>query len=88
MKQLDENTYQDEDGSTWRVSAITHDLMPYRLNPESYTQPTLESVEKAIDEIDRNGINKPEDWQWELVRHVVKEMKDTHFIACLAADIS
>jgi len=88
MKQLDENTYQDEDGSIWRVSAITHDLMPYRLNPESYTPPTLESVEKAIDEIDRNGINKPEDWQWELVRHVVKEMKNTHFIACLAADIS
>jgi len=87
MKQLDENTYQDEDGSVWHVSAMTHDLMPYRLNPDTYTPPTLETVEREIDEIDHNGVKKPKDWQWELVRHVVKEMKGTHFIACLAADI-
>jgi len=87
MKQLDENTYQEEDGSIWHVSVTTHDLMLYRLNPESYTPPTLESIEKEIDEIDREGVKKPEDWQWELVRHVVKKMKDTHFIACLAPDI-
>lgn len=87
MNQLDENTYQDKDGSIWHVSVTTHDLMPYRLNPDSYTPPTLESVEKAIDKIDRNGVKKPDDWQWELVRHVVKKMKDTHLIACLAADI-
>jgi len=87
MRQLDENTYQDRDGSIWHVSVTTHDLMPYRLNPDSYTPPTLESIEKAIDKIDRNGVKKPDDWQWELVRHVVKKMKGTHFIACLAPDI-
>jgi len=87
MKQLDENTYQDEDGSIWHVSAATHDLMPYRLNPNAYTSPTLESIEKEIDEIDSNGVKKPEGWRWELVRHVVKKMKSTHFIACLAPDI-
>ena len=58
MKQLDENTYQDKDGSIWHVSVMTHDLMPYRLNPKSYTPPTLESLEKEIDEIDRNGGKK------------------------------
>ena len=88
MKQLDENTYQDKDGSIWHVSVMTHDLMPYWLNPESYTPPTLESLEREIDEIDRNGVKKPDDWKWELVRHVVSKMKGTHFIACLAGDIS
>jgi len=87
MRQLDDETYEDDDGSIWHVSSMTHDLMPYRLNPESYTPPTLESLERGIDEVDRNGVEKPEDWRWEFVRHVVKEMKDTHFIACLAPDI-
>ncbi len=87
MKQLDENTYQDKDGSVWHVSATTHDLMPYRLNPGSFTPPTMESIEREIDKIDRKGVKKPEDWQWELVRHVVKKMKSTHFVACLAEDI-
>ncbi len=88
MKKLDENTYQDDDGSIWHVSMTTHELLPYWLNPESYTPPTLEGIEKAIDEIDRNGVKKPDDWKWKLVRHVVKKMKSTHFIACLAEDIS
>ena len=87
FKQLDEDTYEDEDGSIWRVSSATHDLMPYRMNPDAYTPPTLESVERDIDEIDHNGVEKPVDWRWELVRHVVKRMKDTHFTACLAPDI-
>jgi len=87
MKQLDDETYRDDDGGIWHVSSATHDLMPYRLNPDSYIGPTLESLERDIDEIDRNGVERPEDWQWALVRHVVEKMKDTHFIACLAPDI-
>jgi len=85
MKRLDEDTYQDEDGHIYRVSSVTHDLMPYRVNPEAYTPPTLEDVEREIDEIDREGVRKPEDGQWQLVRHVVKKMKKTHFIACVGA---
>ena len=87
MRQLDNETYEDDDGGIWHVSSTTHDLMPYRLNPDSYTAPTLESLEREIDEIDRNGVEKPEDWRWALVRHVVEKIKDTHFIACLAPDI-
>ncbi len=30
---------------------------------------------------------KPDDWRWEMVRHAVRERKDTHFIACLGPDI-
>lgn len=87
MKQLDEETYEDDDGGIWHVSSATHLLMPFQLNPKSYTPPTLESLERDIDEIDRNGVEKQEDWQWELVRYVVATMKDTHFVACLAPDI-
>jgi len=56
MRQLDDETYEDDDGGIWHVSSTTHDLMPYRLNPDSYTAPTLESLERDIDEIDRNGV--------------------------------
>ena len=87
MKKLDHETYEDEDGSIWRVSSATHELMPFKLNPDVYTDPTMESLEAEIDDIDRNGVPKPDDWQWSMVRHVVKEMKDTHIIACLAPDI-
>jgi hypothetical protein len=87
MRQLDESTYEDHKGNIFRVSSVTHDLMPYRMNPDSYTPPTMESLERDIDEIDSNGVKEPEDWQWELVRHIVTKMKGTHFIACLAGDI-
>ena len=88
MKQIGSAAYEDDDGSVWHVSSMTHDLMPYRLNPASYTPPTLESLERDIEAVDRYGVEKPADWRWEFVRHIVKEMKDTHFIACLAPDIS
>ena len=87
MKQLDEDTYEDEDGNLYRVSSATHDLMPYRMNPKAYTPPTLESLEGEIDQIVRKGVKKPEDDHWDFIRHVVREMKDTHFIACLVGDI-
>jgi len=44
----------------------------------------MESLEREIDEVDRSGVEKPADWQWEMVRHIVGTMKGTHFIACLA----
>ncbi len=87
MKQLDENNYEDSKGNIYRVSSVTHDLLPYRMNPDGYTPPTLESLEKEIYKIDNYGVEKPQNWQWEWVRHIVKKMKGTHFIACLADDI-
>lgn len=87
MRRLDEATYADHDGSIWHVSSLTHDLMPYRLNPESYQPPTMESLERQIDEIDSQGVREIEHWQWEFVEHVVHQKRKTHFIACLAPDI-
>ncbi len=87
MRQFSKDTYEDSNGNIFRVSSVTHDLMPYRMNADAFTPPTLESLEEAIDEIDRNGVKKPDDWKWELIRHVVSKRKGTHFIACLASDV-
>ena len=87
QRQIDEDTYEDKNGSLFRVSSATHNLMPYRMNPEAYVPPTLESLQEEIDKIDREGIPKPDGWQWELVRHVVREVKKTHFIAVLGGGI-
>ena len=86
MKQIDNETYQDERGNIYRVSSVTHDLMPYHMNPEAYTPPTLDSLREEIDRLDSEGVEKPDDWKWKLVRHVVKEKKGTHFIACLTGE--
>ena len=87
MKQLDSETYEDEDGSIWRVSSATHELMPFKLNPDAYTPPTMESLEEAIDQIEQDGVPKPDEWQWSMVRKTVAALEDTHIIACLAPDI-
>ncbi len=86
MRQIDSETYQDENGNIYRVSSVTHDLMPYRPNPEVYTPPTLGSLQQEITKLNSEGVKKPDDWKWELVRHVVKRKKETHFIAVLASD--
>lgn len=88
MKKIDDETYRDDKGNIYRISATTHDLMPYRMNPESYTPPTLESIEEEIDKIDRMGVERPDDSNWEVVRHVVKEKKSTHFIVTSAGDFN
>lgn len=94
MEKLDEETYRDEDGHLYHVSATTHDLMPYKRNTAAYVPPTLESLQEEIDLLDRGGSLEeegfldPDDSRWELVRHAVQEMKDTHFILLLCGDVA
>ena len=88
MEKLDEKTYRDEHGNLYRVSATTHDLMPYKKNTEGYTPPTLEGLQKRIDELDAQPLADPNDSSWELVHHAVKEMKDTHFIMLMCGDLA
>ncbi|MGQ9607748.1 MAG: uroporphyrinogen decarboxylase family protein [bacterium] len=87
MKKLDDETYIDDWGNIYRISAITHDLMPYKRNTEGYKPPTLESIQKQIDNIENEPIGDPNDSAWELVHHAVKEMKSTHFILLLCGDL-
>ena len=87
MEQLDEETYRDEEGNLHRVSATTHDLMPYQRNPEAYVPPTVESLQGEIDALEGTPIGDPNDSSWELVHHAVREMGDTHFIMVMCGDL-
>jgi hypothetical protein len=88
MTKLDEQTYRDEHGHLYRISATTHDLMPLQRNTAAYVPPTLESLQEEIDRLDADPAGDPGDSRWEFVRHAVEEMKDTHFVMLLCGDIA
>ena len=87
MKKLDEETYQDEGGNIFHISATTHALMPYKRNTANYVPPTLESLQEQIDKVDDQPLPDVNDSCWELVHHVVKELKKTHFIMLMCGDL-
>ena len=80
MEQVDNETYRDEKRNLYRVSSVTRDLLPYKMNPAVFKPPTLESIHGELIEIERNGLPEPDESVWEVVRHVVKEKSNTHFI--------
>ncbi len=89
-EKLDHETYRDDAGNLYRVSATTHDLMPYKRVPVTdYEPPGMESIQEQIDAIDGEPDPEPDpnDSTWEFVRHIIAEMKDTHFIALLSGDL-
>ena len=88
MKQIDERTYEDEAGNLHRISATTHDLMPFRTRTDSYTAPTREGLQEQIDKIDAEGVPPLDESELELVRYVVKEKKATHWINVFGGDIT
>lgn len=88
MEKVDDETYRDKKGNLYRVSIATHRLMPYWRNPEAYVAPTVESLQAEIDAVDSEPLEDPDDSKWELVRHVVREMKGTHYIVAFSRDLS
>jgi uroporphyrinogen decarboxylase len=83
MEKLSEDTYRDEKGQIHQISSITHDLMPVPLNTAFIQRDvTLEEVQKMIDELDEAPLQDydPNNSEYEVVQHVVKEMGDSHFI--------
>ena len=88
MEKLDEGVYRDEKGSIFHVSTTTHDLRIYERNTDSYEPPTVEGLQQQIDELENEPHNDPADSCWDLVRHAVTEMKDTHFILLLSAGLT
>ena len=88
MEKLDAETYRDEGGNLHRISATTHDLMPYQRNPDSYVPPTLAGLQEQIDRVEDEPLDDADDSCWELVRHAVAEMKETHFIMVMCGDLS
>jgi uroporphyrinogen decarboxylase len=87
MEKIAEGIYRDKDGSIYHVSATTHDLRPYETSTASYVPPTVESLQRQIDEFDDEDIGDPDDSSWEFVHHVVRELKDTHFVMLLCGDL-
>ena len=87
FEKIDDVTYRDEHGSLYRISATTHDLMTYQVNLPPVEPPTIESLETQLEEAVREPVTAPDESVWELVRHAVREMGDTHFIMVMAGDI-
>ena len=87
MEKLDEETYRDERGDIYRISATTHDLMLYEVNRDAYVPPTIEGLEQEIEELEQRPPDDPNDSRWELLHHAVLEMKDTHFILLLCGGL-
>lgn len=80
LKQLDDETFEAGNGNLYRISATTHDLMPYKVNTEGYQLPTVESLQEQIDRLESEPPQKPDDSCWDVLRHVVKLKKQTHWI--------
>ncbi len=87
MEQVDHETYRDTAGNVYRISATTHDLMPYQIRTDDYSIPTVEQIQEQIDRLDAEPLKKPDDSCWEVLRHVVKEKKATHWINVCIGDV-
>ncbi|MEW6753776.1 MAG: uroporphyrinogen decarboxylase family protein [Candidatus Latescibacterota bacterium] len=88
MEQLDAETFRDRNGNLYRVSSTTHDLMPYQPNRAAYVPPTVAGLQEQIDRLEEEPLPDPEDSTWEVVRHAVAQMKDTHFIMAFCGDLA
>ena len=88
MEKVDDETYRDSAGNLHRVSVGTGRLMPYQAAArDDYVEPTVESVQARIDRFDDEPLGDPNASHWELVRHLVAEMGDTHFILLMCGDL-
>ncbi len=89
MEKVDDATYRSKTGSLHRISSTTHDLMFWKFaENRQYTPPTIESLQNDIDELEAMPPDDPNDSKWEAVQHVVREMKDTHFVALMSDDLA
>jgi hypothetical protein len=88
MEKIDEETYRDEDGNLFRISATTHDLMPYKLNVDAYKPTTAAQMDAEIARLRAEGVAEPSADQLAVIRDIVKRMKGTHYIASCVGDIS
>jgi uroporphyrinogen decarboxylase len=88
MKRIDESTYEQANGDIYHVSSATGDLRLWKKVADDYVAPTVESLQERIDALEDEPLGHPDDEQWELVRHAVAEMGDTHFIMLMSGDVA
>jgi hypothetical protein len=87
LEKLDRETYRDTAGNLYRISAATHDLMPYQLVGPPAEPPTVEALQAEIDRLDREGLAAPEESVWEVARDLIARYQPTHFINMCVGDI-
>lgn len=85
MQQVDETTFKNDRGDIYKVSGTCW-LLPYEMNREAYVEPTIESIEANIQEVEDNPYDVSSS-AWELHRYIVEKMKGTHFIAGLGGGL-
>lgn len=88
LEQIDHETFRDGAGNLYRISATTHNLMPYKVRTDSYTVPTVEQLQEQIDRLEAEPPARPEDSCWEVLRHVVEKMKPTHWVNVCVGDFT
>jgi len=88
MEQVDDETYRDHSGNLHRISATTHDLMPYKIDASRYELPTVDSLQAEIDRVEDEGVPRPDESVWEAARHVMDRMQATHWINICVGAIS
>jgi uroporphyrinogen decarboxylase len=88
LEQLDEITFRDGAGDLYRLSATTHDLMPYRINRPPAEPPRIEDLEAQLERVEHEEVGRPDESEWEVVRHFLRELGDTHFLLVMSGDIA
>ena len=88
LEKVDDETYRNEHGDLFRISASTHDLMPFKINRPPVEPPKLKDLQAELERMDEEEIPAPDPTEWELVEHAIAEMGETHFILFLTGDIS
>jgi len=88
MKQLDEETFEDASGNLYRISKTTHDLCVYKVNKEQpLSIPTVEDLQRQIDDLDATPLEKPDESVWEAAREAMRRLKATHWFNICIGDI-
>ena len=86
MESIDETTFKNADGDIYKVSGSCW-LLPYERNRETYVEPTLESIQADIEELENEPPIDVGTSAWEVHRHIIEKMKGTHFIAALGGGL-
>lgn len=87
MEKIDDETYRGDNGSTFKVSGGCW-LLPYKRNTANYVAPTVESLQKQIDELDAQPPVDVTDSRWEVHRYIIEKMKATHFVVALGGGVA
>lgn len=85
-KQIDSNTYSDSKGDIYKLSASNW-LLLHERNMENYSEPSMEELDRQIEEIDNSPEYDISLSSWDVHRYIVKEMKDKYFIMGLGGGL-